>query len=452
MITPVIKQLHVRPRTLLLGLAVLLVVPTAHAQWLTWEQVGDIPVGVLDIELDDFGALWAIQSEIYRLDFGATSWVEVADESHSHILVIDPDTLLHSGGSVARSTDGGETWEGVWDEGGTFYETALAGPHSGLLLTGVRDSSGSGYSLDRGMTWQRSTFAEPSTSNRECRAFLEMPVGHPFEGRMMAGCLGGLAYSDDGGRVWNYTNAWWTFQTDATSLTLGPDGTAYAVSGDGPGPLGYLVWASSDGVTWEQRAPLVGSAYLVSLPYPAPLGSLIAITRSAEDVPGVYGSTDGGHTFTLLGRIPDDSTAGGSLHANDMLLGPDGLLYVAAGRTGPTDEWVYRTTEPVVVASEPGVPEIPEVSLTLSVRPNPAVGQTQVEFEVTETTTVRMEVFDALGREVAVLADGRYEHGRYTSTFGGSDLASGLYVVRVTVTPETSGLAQTYTERITLLK
>ena len=73
-------------------------------------------------------------------------------------------------------------------------------------------------------------------------------------------------------------------------------------------------------------------------------------------------------------------------------------------------------------------------------------------FEVDETTTVRLEVYDALGRSVAVLADGRYEPGRYTSTFGGSEFASGLYVVRVTATSETSGFSAAYTQPITLLK
>lgn len=84
--------------------------------------------------------------------------------------------------------------------------------------------------------------------------------------------------------------------------------------------------------------------------------------------------------------------------------------------------------------------------------PNPFNPETQIAFEVNETMAVRLDVFDALGREVATLANGSYEPGHYASTFGGPDLASGLYIVRVTATPETSGMARTYTEHITLLK
>ena len=385
--------------------------------------IGDKLVGVLDIQFDNSGALWAIQSEIYRLNSGAAAWEEVADESHSHILVLDPDTILHSGGSVARSSDGGETWQGVWDEGGVFYETALSGPHSGLLLTGVRDSSGSGYSLDRGMTWQRSTFAEPSMSNRECYTFLEMPTGHPNEGRMMAGCLGGLAYSDDGGRVWNYANAWWTFQTQGTSLTLGPDGTAYAISGDGPGPGGMFLWASTDGVTWEQRAPLPGVGFLVALPEPAPIGSLIAIPEFEDEGPGVYGSTDGGFTFWLQGRVPEDEDIPtGTRRASDALIGPDGLLYVAATRSGSEDEWVYRTTDPVVVASEPEAPPV-HMEENLVVYPNPASDRIAIE---TAGLGEQVVLYDLLGR---VVSRARLSSGK--ASLDVAALPLGVYVVRV---------------------
>jgi hypothetical protein len=45
---------------------------------------------------------------------------------------------------------------------------------------------------------------------------------------------------------------------------------------------------------------------------------------------------------------------------------------------------------------------------------------------------VRLVVYDLLGREVATVADGRYAAGRYSFTFNGSDLASGVYFYRLT--------------------
>ena len=43
---------------------------------------------------------------------------------------------------------------------------------------------------------------------------------------------------------------------------------------------------------------------------------------------------------------------------------------------------------------------------------------------------VRMVVYDALGREVAVLVDAEQQAGSYEVVFDGADLAPGTYVVR----------------------
>ena len=83
--------------------------------------------------------------------------------------------------------------------------------------------------------------------------------------------------------------------------------------------------------------------------------------------------------------------------------------------------------------------------------PNPFNPQTVVSFSVTEAAHVDVRVFDVLGREVGILADGRYEAGVYEAVFDGTLLSSGTYVVRANVVPE-SGAMQEYVQRITLLK
>lgn len=65
---------------------------------------------------------------------------------------------------------------------------------------------------------------------------------------------------------------------------------------------------------------------------------------------------------------------------------------------------------------------------------------------------VQIVVFDLLGREVATLAEGRYEAGVYQAVFDGSLLPSGMYLVRANATPENGGRARAYTQRLTLLK
>ncbi|HLT47525.1 MAG TPA: T9SS type A sorting domain-containing protein, partial [Rubricoccaceae bacterium] len=46
---------------------------------------------------------------------------------------------------------------------------------------------------------------------------------------------------------------------------------------------------------------------------------------------------------------------------------------------------------------------------------------------------VRLAVYDVLGREVAVLADGHRDAGTHRATLDASGLAAGTYVYRLTV-------------------
>jgi hypothetical protein len=57
-----------------------------------------------------------------------------------------------------------------------------------------------------------------------------------------------------------------------------------------------------------------------------------------------------------------------------------------------------------------------------------------VEFAVPRRTELRLSVLDVQGREVAVLAEGRYAPGRYPVTWGGEiaggPASAGLYFIR----------------------
>ncbi len=64
--------------------------------------------------------------------------------------------------------------------------------------------------------------------------------------------------------------------------------------------------------------------------------------------------------------------------------------------------------------------------------PNPFNPNTVISGQWPVTSVVRIGVYDVLGREVAVLADGRYAAGKYSFTFHGTGLASGVYFYRLT--------------------
>ena len=69
--------------------------------------------------------------------------------------------------------------------------------------------------------------------------------------------------------------------------------------------------------------------------------------------------------------------------------------------------------------------------LSLAVHPNPASGRAEVPFALAASADVRLSVVDALGREVAVLADGPHAAGDHAASLDAGSLAAGVYVVRL---------------------
>ena len=77
----------------------------------------------------------------------------------------------------------------------------------------------------------------------------------------------------------------------------------------------------------------------------------------------------------------------------------------------------------------------------LSSAPNPFNSRTVVKFALPEDSSVRLEIYDVLGRKVRKLFEGRKEAGRYSMIWDGKDergrdVSSGVYVIRLEVGKE----------------
>jgi hypothetical protein len=79
--------------------------------------------------------------------------------------------------------------------------------------------------------------------------------------------------------------------------------------------------------------------------------------------------------------------------------------------------------------------------------PNPFNPSTVVGYQVPATSTITLAVYDLLGREVAVLASGVKEAGRYEATWNAAGMPSGVYLYRMTVDG-----GQSFTKRMMLVK
>ena len=85
---------------------------------------------------------------------------------------------------------------------------------------------------------------------------------------------------------------------------------------------------------------------------------------------------------------------------------------------------------------------------TSPINPSPYQGEGQGERYVT------LKVYDILGNEVATLVDEQKEAGSYSVTFYASNLASGLYIYKLTVADPSTGSGQGFvsTKKMMLLK
>jgi endo-1,4-beta-xylanase len=85
-------------------------------------------------------------------------------------------------------------------------------------------------------------------------------------------------------------------------------------------------------------------------------------------------------------------------------------------------------------------------SSDLAAYPNPAQEQVTFSLTLAAPALVRLVVYDVLGREVALLADGEKQAGHHETTLDGSTLPAGTYVVRL----EAGGTVET--RRLTLVR
>ena len=89
----------------------------------------------------------------------------------------------------------------------------------------------------------------------------------------------------------------------------------------------------------------------------------------------------------------------------------------------------------VVVDQTTGIEEpnktIP-INFTLNQNyPNPFNPTTLIQFGLPRDSDIRLIVFNLLGREIAVLAEGEYTAGTYSVTFNATNLTSGIYLYQL---------------------
>jgi hypothetical protein len=84
--------------------------------------------------------------------------------------------------------------------------------------------------------------------------------------------------------------------------------------------------------------------------------------------------------------------------------------------------------------------------------PNPFNPTTNIPFELKEPSHVTLKVFDARGREVKELVNGRWGTGKFIADFDASALATGIYFYHIIVSGESTHQSFAETRKMLFLK
>ena len=374
---------------------------------------------VLDLAVGAYGELWAAGGFTVigtTPAWGLASWDgarwRAADVPGADALGTFEQVAIGPDGRVAALAvpgyGGGPPSVAVRSLAGTWTVTAPLPPSSVTSLAWTDDGiavSGGFYGL--GTTVARWTGTEWVHS---------LPGVQAWSLAVRAGRLVAVVVRDDGTRevVEEVAPGEWV-ALDAPSgvrvVGASPDGTLFAG--------GYQAIHTLRGGAWT-TAPVRES---VSYIEPGPDGTaLVATARyNTRGARGTVYRVDGA-TAEVVAET-DGPIRGVVQHGGALVLG--GEFHAVDG-----DAAAY-----VVARADARAPIPPTARAPLEViaAPNPTRGDLTVAVPVTAPGPVRVEVFDALGRRLAVLHDGQTGVGLLTVSFDARTLAPGLYVVRAQV-------------------
>ncbi|MEM7786327.1 MAG: PKD domain-containing protein [Bacteroidota bacterium] len=159
-------------------------------------------------------------------------------------------------------------------------------------------------------------------------------------------------------------------------------------------------------------------------------------------------------------QVASDTTTLTLVVERSALESPEAAVDPFAFEVGTTYHWRARAhnavgvgawmpwqafTATAGVSTEPDADVVEAVTLSAPY-PNPSSASVRVPYAVPEAGPVRLGVYDALGREVAVLVDGPDPAGRHEAGLLAGSLPAGVYLVRL----EAVGAVQT--QRLTVVR
>lgn len=414
-------------------LLVLLSAPTARAQVPgTWSLLPNSPSASRwdDASFIDPDTGWVVTmsssppTNVYATTDGGDTWeargmpttesgarvgirtVTFLSATHGFAGTLSADHLLY------ETTDGGRTWVEVDDRITGPRPSGICGMWavSDQLLYATGAFWGPAHfltSTDGGQTWvsrDMSAYASGLVDVYFWDGDRGIAVGST--GSTEATRRAVVLMTEDGGDTWTARHTASASATRGWKISFPTPTTGY-VSVEGSGAGSGVLQTTDGGLTWSER-PVPGSSLLQGVGFATEsVGWVGGHDRQARV------TTDGGATWQDV-AAPNGST-------NRFEFFGDTLGYAMGER-------VYRYRR-VAAAVEP--PPSADAPVLAAPTPNPAGGPVTLAYRLATSARVRLTVYDALGREVAVVAAGERAAGVHAATWDAAGAAPGRYLVRL---------------------
>ncbi len=423
---------------MLVTLASVTAVTPSFAQTLEWRELSASPfVGRHnDVYFVDTETGWIVNGdgEIYRTDDGGASWTRQLRQTDSHFRSVGfLNPLRGFAGNVGvgefgatdmfplyETRDGGMIWTPVPAWNGRT-PTGLCGMHvvndSVVVTVGrVRGPAFFARTTDGGVTWRSKDMAGYAaglidvyfTSPDTGFAVGLTNVDHDVSSAV-------ILYTNDGGQTWERRFRSSRIGEWAWKISFPTQDVGYvSLQRNSEMPIFFLK-TSDGGVTWDEKLFSSSYYFVQGIGFIDENRGWIGGNSSSP----VFRTIDGGDTWqaeTLRPRL------------NRFRFLGDSLGYAVGRRVHKLADWTAVSVE------EPDLST--EISLSQNY-PNPFSDRTAIRYSLPGPGPVRIEVFDVLGRKIAVLLDGVSVDteglidwdGRTSS---GSRVAPGTYLYRLT--------------------
>lgn len=360
----------------------------------------------------------ASHSAIFLSTNNGENWTSKLSSSNSFSSLLIKGQYIFAGsigGGIQVSTNNGETWTPSNNGLSNLIVRALISK-AGIIYAGTFD--GVFISSNNGVSWSQS-----SLINKDIRSFVA------DENNIYAGVWGnGVYMSTDNGLNWVQKGL-----SDKNVLSL-----AVAVNKLYAGTMGSGVYLSTNnGTTWSHTSFSYEDA-----------NSLLAIEINVLSGGSFYPSSFTGICLTTNSGINWTKINEGFSYVPSI-----NSLYLK-------NEYIFAGTDGYSVWRRPiwelvHVPNIStEVPMQFSLEqnyPNPFNPTTFIHFAIfsegsIRTASVKILIYDYLGREVQTFVDEKFVQGTYQRTFDGTGFPSGVYFYKLIVNGESE------TKRMLLLK